>query len=80
MNGKTGKVVEPKSGQDYLCVIYDQNDVSSYFRGIVRVINRLVEGDCLVKIIQAQAWGGQRNSKPGLRFSTSESSLRLINR
>lgn len=78
MNGSTVKAVEPQNGQDYLCVIYDQNDVTNYFRGIVRVLGRLLEGNCLVKVIHAQAWGGKRSSKPGHRFLTSESNLRSL--
>lgn len=77
MNGSTTKAA-PEIGQDYLCVIYDRNDVTNYFRGIVRVLGRLLEGNCLVKVIHAQAWGGQRSSKPGHRFSTNESTLRLM--
>jgi len=75
MNGNAVKAAEPQQGKNYLCVIFDRNDVSSYFRGIVRVI-RSVGGICRVKVVRAEAWGGRRNSKPGHRFFANESTLR----
>lgn len=69
---------KPQKGQEYLCVVNDPNDVANYFRGVVRVLGSLVEGVSLVKVIHAQSWGGQRSSKPGHRFLTRNTTLKIL--